>query len=429
MKTNNNRIMKKYLILAAAAVVAMAACTKTTLDESATPDSPVTFQAANYSTQTKAGEVSVFGDFKTFQSRAFLHAEGINLNSDGTIKTPASFQEFFGTGAGETIKPYDSSDNDLSETALTTASTNVAYWAPSHNYYWPKSSVSYVNFIGWYGVGNGENNNPTISYTYTGETPKWTATLSWPFSNATIGATGTNLLYADMAWHYNNNPNAEYKQNGLASDYKGVPMLFHHALAQINLKAYVTKGDDPADAEAIVAGTTTGTVKDNTATWTIKLKDVVITPIYTEGTLNLTNIDPGTTGRNPWTGGWNVGSTAGNYTVAGPVAVDKVSKPEAAGTDGDVIAKTCVLPQSLASANLTFKLYIKTEYAGGTYNEEEISYTIPFTGGTTNLGTAEWVMNTKYTYFLKINPSQKTVLFDPAITEDWSTGTTTEQTI
>ena len=42
--------MKKYLILAAAAIVAMAACSKTQLDESSIPDMPVTFQATNYVT-------------------------------------------------------------------------------------------------------------------------------------------------------------------------------------------------------------------------------------------------------------------------------------------------------------------------------------------------------------------------------------------
>ena len=415
--------MKKYFIFAAVALVASAACTKTSLDQEATPDSPVTFQAANYAAQTKAGEVSVLNDFNEFKCKGFLHAEGIDLNSDGTIITSGtgkpSYQNFFGAN-GVTIKPYGSNGTAL--TGLTSASTGISYWAPEgHEYYWPKSTVSYINFVGWYGEGNAPNNDPTITYTYTSS--KWTASLAWSFSNTTVGATGSNLLYSDMAWRYNDNPNAEYKKNGLANDYKGVPMLFHHALAQINVKAYI-------DGTDIAAGTTAGTVTDGTATWTVKLKDVVITPIYTGGTLNLTNEDPGTTSRQAWSGtGWTVGSTAGNYTVAGPTAVAEISKPAANGTTGDVIAKTCVLPQSLASVNLTFKLYIKTEYTGGTYNEEELSFSIPFTGDTTNLGTAAWAQNTKYTYYLKINPSQKTVRFDPALQADWSTGTTTEGTI
>lgn len=403
--------MKKYFIIAIAALAASAACSKVeTIDN--TPDVPVTFQAANYTGQTKA--VSVLNDFQSFKCRAFLHAQGIDLNSDGSVKTTTTYQEFFGS-TGETITP----DN----------TTNPTEWAPSHTYYWPKGEQSFVNFVGWYGKdGSGAASDPTITYAYDGTAGKYKATLEWAYTSATVGNTTSNLLYADMAWRFkaNNNP-ATY---GADSVTEGVPMLFRHALAQINLKAYVTKGDDPADAGAITAGTTAGTVKDNNATWTIQLKDVVITPIYTSGTLNLTNVDPGTEAtENPWTGGWTVGSTTSNYTVAGPVAVDQVSKPASTSTAGDVIAKTCVFPQSLTSVNLTFKLYIKTEYSGGLYNEEEIPYTIAFTGGTQNLGTSAWAMNTKYTYYLKINPSQKVVLFDPALEADWTTGTTNEQTI
>ena len=45
------------------------------------------------------------------------------------------------------------------------------------------------------------------------------------------------------------------------------------------------------------------------------------------------------------------------------------------------------------------------------------------------MGTTAWAMNTKYTYYLQINPSQKTVLFDPAVAEDWTVGETTDKTI
>ena len=143
--------MKKYLILAAAAIVAMAACSKTQLDESSIPDMPVTFQATNYVTQTKAGEVSVLNDFTAFKCKAYLHAEGIDLDANGNVNG-TSFQNFFGTD-GETIS-WNSTAKE---------------WAPSHTYYWPKGAKSFVNFIGWYGVdGTGADSAPTIIYAYDG---------------------------------------------------------------------------------------------------------------------------------------------------------------------------------------------------------------------------------------------------------------------
>lgn len=404
--------MKKYLFFAVVALVASAACTKV---ETEVPDQKITFQTANYVPSTRAGEVSVLNDFNEFKCKAFLHAVGVDLDADGNIITTGSgkpsFQDFFGTA--ETISPYNASGAKL--TNLTSESTGVSYWAPSHEYYWPKSAKSYVNFVGWYGTGNGANNDPNVSYAYVSN--KWKATLEWSFSNATIGAAGANLLYADMAWRYNDNPNAEYKKNGLANDYKGVPMLFHHALAQISLKAYASSGSTPA----LTAGT--GTVTDNVATWTIKLKNVTINGVYTAGTLTLTNEDPGTaTTKKTWDGGWSTSGTAGTMTVSDPFTVQKVTK----ATAENVFNATCVLPQDLANATLTFDLEIKTAYTGGVENTEIIPQTITLPAMTTG---GEWVQNTKYTYYLNINPSQKTVRFDPALIQDWTDGTIVDQTI
>ena len=66
--------VKKQTVLLSAALLALAGCAK--LDIESTPDILVTFQAANYVPQTKAGEVSVFNDFATFRCRGFMHAEG-----------------------------------------------------------------------------------------------------------------------------------------------------------------------------------------------------------------------------------------------------------------------------------------------------------------------------------------------------------------
>ena len=406
--------MKKYFIIAVAAVAAMAACSKVeaNLDNANAPGQKITFQAANYATATKAGPVSVFNDFKKFQSRAFLHAEGVDLNADYSVKTD-TYQEFFGA-SGETISPYNSSNTIIANPTKET--TDVAYWAPSHEYYWPKSTHSFVNFVGWYGTNGTNAVNPEIDYEYNGTTSKWTATMTWEWSATTVGAAGANLLYADMAWRYNDNPSATYKLNGLASDYKGVPMLFHHALAQINVKAYAKEA---TGYPTISAGS--GNVTDDTATWTIKLTNVKITPINKAGTLVLTNADPGTNKTQVWSGDWSGSDTAGDLT-ASDFTVQNVTK----ATAEDVYAATCVMPQTIgASVVLSFDMDITTAYAGSVSNKEIIPISIKLN----DMGTTAWAKNTKYTYYLQINPSQKTVRFDPAVEADWVEEATTEQTI
>ena len=408
--------MKQYFIIAVLALVASAACSKVeTIDN--TPGQKITFQAANYTAATKAGDpVSVFGDFKEFQSRAFLHAVGVDLNADGSFKDTKTYQEFFGE-AGETISPYNSSNAIIENPTKTT--DNVSYWAPSHEYYWPKHEKSYVNFIGWYGTDGTNAVNPTITYTYDTSAGKWTAGMTWTWSATTVGAHGANLLYADMAWRYNENTDpAEYGLNGLSGGYnKGVPMLFHHALAQINVKAYASAATaetgEPANT-ALTAGS--GTVTDNNATWTIVLDNVKITPVYAAGTLALTNADPGSNTTQIWSGDWAGTGSAGDLE-ADDFTVQKVTK----ATAEDVFAATCVMPQTIGtSVVLSFDLDITTKYANTATHGDENHEIIPISIKLNDMGTTAWAKNTKYTYYLQINPSQKRVRFDPALEADWN---------
>ena len=409
--------MKKYFIIAVAAIAAMAACSK--VENIDAPAQKVTFQAVPYTTATKSGEVSVFGDFKNFQSRAFLHAVGVDLNTDGSFKDTKTYQEFFGA-TGETISPYDDSNAIIANPTKETS--NVSYWAPSHEYYWPKHEKSFVNFVGWYGTDGTNAVNPDIAYAYDGTAGKWTATMTWTWANTTVGENGANLLYADMAWRYNSNPAAQYGLNGLSTGYnKGVPMLFHHALAQINVKAYAAaataESGEPANT-ALTAGS--GTVTDNNATWTIVLDNVKITPVNKAGTLELTNADPASKTTQAWTGDWAATDTAGDLEAA-DFTVQKVTK----ATAEDVFAATCVLPQTIgATVVLSFDLDITTDYG-----DEENHEIIPISIKLNDMGTTAWEKNTKYTYYLQINPSQKRVRFDPALEADWTEVEGTEKTI
>ena len=386
--------MKKYFIIAVAALLASAACSKVeTIDN--TPARKISFQVGNYAAQTKAA-VSFKDESESFKSRAFLHAEGVDLNPDYSVNG-TSYQEFFGS-TGETIA-WDGTAKE---------------WAPaSHDYYWPKSSHSFVNFASWYGTVNGADSDPTITYAYTAS--KWTATLSWNYT-AVLGQATSNLLYADMAWRYSEqNPTDGPHKDGVT---EGVPTLFHHALAQINIKAYA---DDDASGENLTLSGSNPT--DGTAVWTIAIKNAKITPLFASGTLTLTNADPGTASTTQaWTGDWAGTGTAGDVAIS-DFTVSTVTKATAA----NLVAPSCVLPQTLgASVVLSFDLDITATYTSNAATHHEI---IPYSIKLNDMGTTAWAQNTKYTYYLRIVPNQNRVLFDPAIAEDWATGSTTDQNI
>ncbi|MBP5635918.1 MAG: hypothetical protein J6X25_00150 [Bacteroidales bacterium] len=388
--------MKKFFIIAVAALLASAACTKVeTIDN--TPARKISFQVGNYAAQTKAA-VSFKDESESFKSRAFLHAEGVDLNADYSVKTD-SYQEFFGN-SGETIV-WDG--------------TNTLWKPQSHDYYWPKSSHSFVNFASWYGTVNGAARDPTITYAYDNTASAWKASLEWNFT-AVLGQATSNLLYADMAWRYSEqNPTNGPHKDGVT---EGVPTLFHHALAQINIKAYA---DDAASGENLTLSGSNPT--DGVATWTIALKNAKITPIFAAGTLSLTNTDPGTASTTQaWTGDWAGTGTAGDVAIS-DYNVTTVTK----STATDMVAASCVLPQTLgARVVLSFDLDITATYTNNAATHHEI---IPYSIKLNDMGTTAWAQNTKYTYYLRIVPNQNKVLFDPAIAEDWATGTTVDQNI
>lgn len=344
--------MKKIsVIIAIAALAASAACTKIVSDD-ATPAKRVTFLAANYVPQTKAGPVSLTTETTSFKSKGFLHAEGVS-----------DTQYFFGAD-GETI----------------TWNATAKEWAPSHDYYWPKGAESYINFVSWYDTGVG----PT---TATEEKLEW--------ANRTIG-TGDNIMYADEAWRFkeNNKPATYTSVDGVS---EGVPTLFHHALSQIKIQARASK------------------VTNSTANWTITLKEIKVKDIYNQGTLTLTNSDPSTE-KTPkaWTGDWAVSGTKGNLTPANLALTD---------TNQDLLANQSVLPQALSGIALEFKLEIVTAYSNVS-NTEIITKSIPFyaaSGEAFSNSISNWEQNKKYIYTLVVEPSEKRVLFDPAVETAWET--------
>lgn len=349
--------MKKYLIIAACALVASVACTKS---ENEAPDSLVSFQVANYKAQTKAN-VSALTEFKSFTCKAFLHADGYESTT----------QNFFGAN-GETIVP----DNE----------SNPTQWAPSHDYYWPKSNQSYINFVAWYDKAGA----PT---TATETSLEWAA--------RTISPTDT-ILFADEAWRYKDNNGAIYKKDAVT---KGVPMLFHHALAQINIKAKGVELNDGASNY-----------------WRVVLDTVKIANIYKTGTLSLVNSDPSTTQPKEWT------APSSPAVWASPSNADEIklleresdiSVTDSLTTTAKVLLEgNNVLPQALTNDHVltvVFSIYRKNQ--NGYYSNERICEKIKLSDFSNSVSA--WEMNKKITYTIIINPKTEKVLLDPAI-EEWT---------
>ena len=366
--------MQKYFIIVAVTMLSLVSCTKL---EDMAPPRPITFSTAIYKPQTKA-EVSIMNEFTNFSCKAFLHAAGYEDETQDFFKTANTI--------GETIYAYDGNNSVVT-------SGTVAYWAPSHDYYWPKAASSYINFIGWWDKR--------------GVAPETSTETSLSWTNYTV-ATDDNLLFADEAWRYNGNPNSIYHKEGEGESYKAVPMLFHHALAKVCFKAAVTK-----TSQANATGSDNGST-----TWDVTLSNISLAGVYNTGTLALTNSDPNSATTRAWTGSWDV-------TDQTPTTLNMRDVTSALTTSVDrdtILAMQSVLPQSVTNSMiLTLTYNIVTKYSGVEYAHEKIQTSIDLSTISGASGPiTSWDMNKKITYTIVINPETTLVRIDPAMV-DWVT--------
>lgn len=400
--------MKKYFIFAVAAVVAMAACSKVETSDT-TPARKISFEVANYSTQTKAAEDpgSVLAETDNFKSKAWLHANGEATGTD-----------FFGT----------SSNNFVETVTYLTASSS---WEPQLEYFWPKGAGSYINFVSWFATNN--NAPSTVSETV----------MNWGTSAAPMTiVTNDNFLFADEAWRYTDNAET-YKYDGVS---KGVPTLFHHALAKVKFNLLL-KTETPSTKSI----------------WDVEVQTVSF-KVGNNGYLALVNEDKTSTGTQPWkvgtayasgaaatsaSIGWarpasptletivETTSTAANVTKEFAKLQFLNFQPTTASssapykTDAQVLlAERTVMPQAIENGvvtlglTFTIKIYHDND-SNGVKDGEAFSTELITIEDTTNLFTlvnavTEWKMNTKYTYNVTIDPVGRKVLFDPAVAE-WNT--------
>ena len=424
--------MKKYFVLAAAALVALTACTK--MEVANTPDTlkKISFEVANYVPQTKA------------TTNGSLTGEGVYKFHTVAYQTPQ---------VGDAVKFMDDDVLAYNSSSLVTTGTTVTSWAPSTDYYWPKTG--YISFYSYAGTLAGAAVEGSVASAFASSTSPFT-TVVLNFGTKTIAA-ADNLMVADAALHYNAvNTNNYNVDNGTSADAtSGVPTLFHHMLSRLSID---------------VKAKTNATVNANSkTTWKVKVLDSetiegntyksAVYPIKT-GSLKMQHVDGYsgdvngyTIGSIAWTfpdvtttdnhvDGWipstatdnteEVQLTYGSTTEALSVNI-KTDEGRTSASTVTLLEERTVMPQ--LAGNVKFVLvYEVAAYHDGedTPFMQEIRYVgidlvddaVDETKDLVDLASTitSWEANKKYLYHIVIDPVTNKVTFDPAVV-GWETPT------
>ena len=357
--------MNKWLNISLLILLVASACSK--VEVATSSGGQVSFRVGSYALQTRAeGDPVPLGNvgIDAFFSRGYLHAVGL-------MDEP---QDFLGA-TGETIT-YNGTDA----------------WLPSHDYFWPKSPVSYVNFVSWYGVPTTPN-----PVTYSKVDGQWTAGFN--LTDVTVDPS-SDILLADVAWRYNANVNpATYNQyNGVA---QGVPTLFHHLLSQVCFVGALTKNSDTK------------------VTWEVKVTSISLAGASGQGSISLTNVDPGQNKTQAWSDiAWT--NPSGNAAIS---AQNKTITALAGSAAPDTLIRwSSVLPQSVTNDMvLTLNYEVTTKY-GDTPSSPVRTVIEPVTRSVRlsdfSAAVSEWGIGQRITYSIKIDPDTKAITVIPEET-DW----------
>lgn len=386
--------MKKYLIIAAAALTGLAACNKGNLDVvNQTPDTKIGFVVANYAAQTKAESLTNADDaLYQFHTYAYQFPQ---------IGNPV---EFMNTD----IFAWDNS----TPAAKVTSGTNIYFWAPENDYYWPKTG--YISFYSYAGT-----QAPAQSVS----DDKKTVTLS--YTDKTI-AYNDNFMVADAALRFNSNRETYQKDHVT----KGVPTLFRHQLSKLFMDVKIKIPTEKQSANTIwKVQILNGYDIDGNTTIEDTEKSLII-PVN-KGTLTLSNADALeanaalNTTTQQWTrtqtgddvvSGWKPGNTTEKIQLAqASVLTLPVNTLET--TAQTLLDWRTVMPQ--LTDNVALKLVYRVQALHGetVFMEEIRTVGIDAAASIHNLtgSIASWEANKKITYHIIIDPVSEKVIFDPAV--------------
>ena len=365
--------MRRYFIIAAVLLGAIA-CTKNEVAPFEA-ETPISFQVASFLSQTKAAANAEYAG-TTFGCYAWYDSEALDGEN----------QEFM---VNETI-----------EKAVIQAATEttpaVNEWKPAgKTYFWPKTGD--IDFF---------------AYAPKMDTP-WVVCDD---SNHKLSASKTTIkgdedfLYSSMSMNYEKNVDPAL-QKEYSHVNAGVPILFHHALAQLTVNF--------AAAETEKSGNT----------WVITVNKAEFVNVANAGTLAM-EMEDEADGLVEWTLPENSiwAASEDDADFAPLVAAQNLSLTKTLAPQK--LSGRTVLPQSLAGMKFHINFTIKTSHDGGRtfYSVEDIDRNYDVATIFSTAG-AYWKMNTKITYNVTISPnSTSEVLFDPAVV-DWAPEVSADYTI
>lgn len=325
--------MKKYFFLTIAALAALASCAKVEV-AGTQADKPVTFQVASY-IQTKAN-TDYKTDYQNVPFGAYSWYKGVSAADNTTFMT------------NEKVS-YNAADNA---------------WLPATTYYWPKSGS--LDFICY---------SP-----YSADTEKFSiGEDKIAFTGYTVGT--EDLMYGDKAVGLTDNQDTYY--------YNGVPVLFHHALAQVSFAvkaAYLQKTADTGDVTK----------------WEIAVNSVKLEGVRTTGDLTL-SLD-GSAWKTPENKVWTASDAKKDVALDAKDLTLLTAEAQSLGES------MFVLPQLLEEGpQIVLNLTIKTYRDKGEGFELVLAENnIDIKGRLWLKDLPQWGINQKITYVLAIAPTRST---------------------
>lgn len=344
----------KKILFAAAVSAALAGCVSNEAEITPNADSPITFAAPLVSSITRVYNGEITNPYPENEHFTVFAKHYNDVYTDW-----ASGQWYIGGADGGVEVEYNGT---------------LSGWAPNgKSYYWPKNgsltfyAYSPADFTTW---------KPVIA-----DEQMTASAVEIP-----TDAHNVDLLYSKLA--KDKQANDDKTGNNGSAEYKGVELIFKHALSSIQFK--VKTAEDYTDA-------------------TIVLNKIELTNVNTKGDFVLENIAPDSDVAPKWTA-----TTPGNYVAFNATQnVDSTTATAVENTTGD--NAMILLPQALDDvvAKVTYTLNgfeFNTEIGLGTltYGDQE---------------NAEWLPGTRYIYTITFSLNK--IYFDPSVI-DWNEVIVTE---
>ena len=364
--------MKKFFLLAALVGVAFTSCVKNEGVATIANQDEITFEVAKYKASSRAE---------------------IAYPTNIPFGTYAYYENFENVGVHTLYI-------DNAEIVYKPTAGDKGYWAAkSHTYFWP--TQGHLDFVS-YSPYNADAASPAVPKISDNDEQQ---TLKYETFKVDA-ANPVDILYSDKAM--------QQTANTLNYGFVGVPTLFHHALAKLNIlvKAFRMNNRDESP-EAVT-------------NWEITVNKITLSNIYDEGSLTMTTTNVHNAGATTvkWANAittvaydvWSNTSSKTSKVWECPQDLSTTARTYGAGT-ADVAENYFILPQALAQdvQQITIDYTIKTMAPGGQVGTKDYSVTKNFSEFP---AVPAWEQGKNITYTVEIDPIGDEIHFAPAVV-DW----------